>query len=151
MTASDLTPTRPTPEGVDAARAMHGFSDMISALITMNATLTEAALARQAEALRLLKRRQERDVEFFGALSSAQSPLSAMGMLADYWQAGLADWMTEATRAGTSLMSPAAKAEAPAAPERIGVLAEPVAPIPGAPDSAPSAPPAPSKSRATPV
>ena len=151
MTASDLPPR------LDQSLAGQTFPDTpfdkqaqgVAAFLTMGRNLTDAMVQAQTDALRFLRRKQERDVEFLGALASAQNPVTAAGTVMDYWQTSLTDWMTEATR--RVLEAPKPSDAAPA--ERIGVLAGPIAPIPGAPESAPSAQAAPTggKSRATPL
>lgn len=132
MTASDLTPhpgmTNPTDTAFDKP------AQGIAAFLTLGRNLTDAMVQAQGDALHYLRHKQERDVEFLGALASAQNPLSAAGTVMDYWHSSLTDWMTEATRR----VLDAPKAHMPDPAERIGVLAGPVAPIPGAPESAPS-------------
>lgn len=132
MTASDLTPRPGTT--TPTALALDKPAQGMAAFLTLGRNLADAMAQAQTDTLHYLRRKQERDVEFLGALTSAQNPVAAAGTVMDYWQTSLTDWMTEATRRVLDAPKPAIPDQA----ERIGVLAGPVAPIPGAPDSAPS-------------
>ncbi len=166
MTTSDLTPAlwsqSRAPADTSPETAVHG----IASLFDWGRTLTEAMTLAQEQGLAFLRRKHERDVEFMGALASAQNPMTAMGTVLDYLHASLTDMMTESTRRVLDLPQmapPAPRAEMPRADavetEQTGHLAGPLSPIPGPPDSAPEAASASSargaafgaKSRSTPI
>lgn len=135
MTVSDVTPE--TAFNRDAKPA-----SIASALIDMQLDIATTFVRQQGETLRFLKERQEKDIEFLGRLAQAQDPVGFIGTLTDYWQGSLSDWMGHSAKTGAALGQSIKQEteEAAKTGERIGVLAGPAGPIPGAPLSAPQSP-----------
>lgn len=138
MTLSDITPETRPPESKPAA--MPDPAAFATGLVDLQTGLAGWMFRQQAETLRYLRRRQEKHVAFMEKLARSDDLTSLLASWNDYLRGSLADWLDQATRSASLNETARGAAPAPAdggTAERIGVLAGPVAPVPGAPLSAP--------------
>lgn len=138
MTLSDITPETRPPESKPAA--MPDPAAFATGLVDLQTGLAGWMFRQQAETLRYLRQRQEKHIAFMEKLARSDDPSSLLASWNDYLRSSIADWLDQTARSGRLTNSPPAAASGPAeggTAERIGVLAGPVAPVPGAPLSAP--------------